>query len=130
MKINKVMFFTVALLASAWMSTPAAMAQKANLSGTWKAKTTSAQGTAEQTITFQQTGDTFTGEMTTSQGARQAIKDGKIKGDEIEFNVERMRPNGETSSVAYKGKLKGDEISGTFVGQTGRTVEWTAMREK
>ncbi|MBI2815570.1 MAG: hypothetical protein HYX72_01390 [Acidobacteria bacterium] len=106
-----------------------ALAQNADLSGTWRAKTTSAQGSAEQTITFKQTGNSFTGEMITSQGSKEVIKDGKVDGDQIEFTVERKRPTGETADVPYKGKINGDEVSGTFTGATGRSVEWTAKRE-
>jgi len=123
-RLNTAILGTLSLALATW-----ALAQNADLSGTWKAKTTSAQGSAEQTITFQQTGNSFTGEMITSQGAKEVIKDGKISGDEIEFTVERKRPTGETADVPYKGKIKGDEIAGTFTGATGRSVEWTAKRE-
>lgn len=113
------------LLLASW-----AVAQAVDITGTWKAQVQSPQGTPQQTITFQQTGNSFTGEMITSQGDKEAIKDGKVKGDEIEFLVERRRPSGETALVPYKGKVTGDEIKGTFVGASGRTLEWTAKREK
>jgi hypothetical protein len=124
MRIRTSILAAAFLICSGW-----AVAQNANLSGTWKARTTSAQGSAEQTINFAQKGNTFTGEMTTSQGAKETIKDGKINGDTIEFAVERKRPSGETADVAYKGKLNGNEITGTFTGATGRSVEWSATRE-
>jgi hypothetical protein len=124
MKSFKTVSFLVLLSTAAWSA-----AQNVNLNGTWKAQTTSAQGSAQQTITFQQTGDTFTGEMTTSAGAKEPIKDGKISGDEISFTVERTRPTGEKADVAYKGKITGDEIKGTFTGATGRAVEWSATRQ-
>jgi len=106
-----------------------AMAQKVDLSGTWKAKTTSARGTAEQTMSLKQKGNTFTGEMTTSQGTKEAIRDGTVNGDEIELGVERKQPDGKTAIVPYKGKVSGDEIKGTFTGASGREVEWSAKRE-
>jgi hypothetical protein len=56
------------------------LAQSIEISGAWTAKTTSALGTARQSLTFKQAGDRFTGEMITSQGKTEAIKDGKING--------------------------------------------------
>jgi hypothetical protein len=124
MKLKIFAIGAVALLMAGW-----AVAEDNPLSGTWTAKTVSARGSAEQTITFKQSGDSFTGVMITSQGDMEPIKDGKIKGDELEFNVERKQPSGETSKVAYKGKLNRDQITGTFVGATGRSVDWTAARK-
>jgi hypothetical protein len=105
-----------------------AVAQGVNLTGTWKTQTKSARGTSEQTMTLTQTGDNFTGEMVTAQGDKQPIKDGKVTGNDIEFNVERKQPTGETANVLYKGKITGDEITGTFKGASGADVEWTGKR--
>src|SRR5262245_11370509 len=88
------------------------VAQSADLSGTWRAKTISPRGTAEQTLTLKQSGTTFTGEMVNSQGVKEAVKDGKITGDAVEFSVERKQPSGETMMVPYKGTLKGNEMTG------------------
>jgi hypothetical protein len=126
---NKTRYLILAITALALFTTGSLFAASANISGNWKAKTVSAQGSAEQTITFNQNGDAFTGEMTTSQGTKESVKDGKVIGDDIEFNVERKRPNGEVSMVAYKGKVTGNQIAGTFVGATGRNIEWTATKE-
>jgi len=115
---------TVVLLSATW-----ALAQGVNLSGTWKAKTVSARGSSEQTVTFKQTGNTFTGEMTNSQGVKEAIVDGKVTGSDIEFNVERKQASGEVAKVAYKATVKGDEITGSFTGASGATVNWTATKE-
>ena len=125
MKFNRILFAVIITLVAGF-----ALAQDAKLNGTWNAKTVSPRGTAEQTITIKQTGKTFTGEMTTSQGAKETIKDGKINGDQIEFNVERKQPSGDTAMVPYKGTVKGDEITGTFTGASGRDVDWTATRSK
>ena len=123
MKTNRILFVIIATLVAGL-----ALAQEAKLNGTWNAKTVSPRGTAEQTITIKQTGKTFTGEMTTSQGTKEAIKDGKINGDQIEFSVERKQPSGDSAMVPYRGTVKGDEITGTFTGASGRDVEWTAKR--
>ena len=118
-----------AILTVVLLSATAALAQGVNLTGTWKAKTVSARGSSEQTITFKQTADTFTGDMTNSQGVKEAIVDGKVTGSDIEFNVERKQASGEVSKVAYKGTVKGNEITGTFTGASGATVNWTATKE-
>ena len=122
MKLNLIMITTVILTASG------ALAQGVNISGAWNAKTVSARGSAEQTITFLQSGDSFTGEMVNSAGVKEAITDGRITGKAIEFNVERKQASGEVSKVAYQGTVNGDEISGTFTGASGATVNWTAKK--
>ena len=124
MKLQRCAMSVFLLLMANW-----AMAQKVELTGTWKAEVNSPQGKSEQTITFKQAGNSLTGEMITSQGTKEAIKDGKVTGDEIEFAVERKRPTGETALVPYKGKVTGDQITGTFTGGSGRTLEWTAKRQ-
>jgi hypothetical protein len=121
---TRILMSTFALFVTTW-----AMAQGVNVSGAWKAKTVSPRGTAEQTLTLTQTGSTFTGEMVNSQGVKEAVKDGKITGDAVEFSVERKQASGETALVPYKGTIKGNEMSGTFTGATGATVNWTATKE-
>jgi len=125
MKLTKIAIYLSVLLMPSW-----AVAQAVDITGTWEAQVTSPQGKSEQTLTLKQAGDSFAGEMITSQGNKEAIKDGKVNGDEIEFSVERRRPSGEIAPVLYKGKVKGDEITGTFIGASGRTIEWTAKRGK
>lgn len=122
MKLNLILISTV-ILAATW-----ALAQGVDISGTWNGKTVSARGTAEQTITFTQSGDSFTGEMVNSAGVKEAITDGRISGNDIEFNVERKQASGDVSKVAYRGTVKGDEITGTFTGASGATVNWTATK--
>ena len=121
---HKSAIFIVVILAASW-----AIAQGVNLSGTWKAKTVSARGSSEQTITFTQTGDSFTGEMVNSAGVKESITDGKVSGNAIEFSVERKQASGDVGKVAYKGTVSGDEITGTFTGASGATVNWTAKKE-
>ena len=123
------MKFRVAIIASFILAATWALAQGVALTGTWKAKTVSARGTAEQTITFKQSGSTFTGEMVNSSGTKENIVDGKITGTDIEFNVERKAASGDVNKVAYKGKVNGDEITGTFTGASGASVNWTAKKD-
>jgi hypothetical protein len=61
-----------------------------------------------------------------------AITNGKIKGDEISFDVTRDR-GGNSFTTKYSGKVEGDTIKGksTFTGQNGEmTRDWEAKREE
>ena len=121
----KLAVITAVILSATW-----AIAQgSVNLTGTWKAKTVSARGSSEQTMALNQTGTTFTGEMTNAQGVKETIKDGKISGNDITFNISRKQASGDMADVAYKGTVKGDEITGTFTGASGATVNWTASKQ-
>ena len=105
---------------------PGSSVQTIDISGTWNAQTTSVLGTARQSITFKQASDRFTGQMITSEGKRELITDGKITGDQVQFNVMRQRADGQTVLVLYRGKITGKQMAGTFVGWSGRTVNWIA----
>jgi hypothetical protein len=120
----KLAMTTAVVLSATW-----ALAQGVNLTGTWKAKTVSARGSSEQTMELKQTGNTFTGEMTNAQGVKEAIKDGKVSGSDISFNISRKQASGDMADVAYKGTVKGNEITGTFTGASGATVNWTATKQ-
>ena len=120
----------LAILTAVVFSATWAFAQKVDLTGTWKAKTVSARGSSEQTMELKQSGDTFTGEMTNAQGVKETIKDGKVSGSDITFNVSRKQASGDMADVAYKGTVKGNEITGTFTGASGATVNWTATKQE
>ncbi|HEV8132916.1 MAG TPA: hypothetical protein VGQ81_16835 [Acidobacteriota bacterium] len=100
-----------------------------NVTGRWKSSTKTPRGAVEQALVFKQEVNKLTGYMFSPRGQKEQIKDGKVNGDEIEFTVERRQPGGDSGIVSYKGKVKGDEIKGTFVGPGGHTIEWTAKRE-
>ena len=123
----KLAILTAVVFTATWMAM-GALAQDVNLTGTWKAKTVSARGSSEQTMELKQSGNTFTGEMTNAQGVKETIKDGKVTGSDITFNISRKQASGDMADVAYKGTVKGDEITGTFTGASGATVNWTATK--
>jgi hypothetical protein len=61
-----------------------------------------------------------------------AISDGKVKGDEIAFNVVREW-NGNKMTIKYSGKVSADAIKGkTESERNGQTNsrDWEAKREK
>jgi hypothetical protein len=92
-----VSFALLALLTSAWA---------ADVTGKW---TLQAQG-ADITLSFKVDGTTLTGTLDNSQMPGPVeIKDGKVNGDDISFNI--VRKMGETEmKIAWKGKISGDEI--------------------
>jgi hypothetical protein len=84
----------------------AATVWAANVAGKWTAQ---AQG-SDITLIFKVDGTTLTGTLENSQmpGAID-IKDGKIDGDDISFNVVR-KINDADMKIVWKGKVAGDEI--------------------
>lgn len=117
----------VTVLAMLVLGTVAAWA--ADATGTWKSTMETPRGTMERTFVLKQDGDKLTGKIVTQQGERE-IKDGKVKGDSIEFSIEQPgRDGGPARTTTYKGKLDGDTIKGS-VGMGERNMDWTATRQK
>src|SRR5438477_46877 len=81
-------------------------------SGKWVAQVAGRDGqTHEQTINLKEEGEKLTGTVSGRQGDV-AISEGRVKGDEVSFNV-TMSFQGREMRMAYKGKLTGDEIKFT-----------------
>jgi hypothetical protein len=99
---------TLTLIASL-LAVFAICALAADVTGTWKGSMETPQGTRETTLNLKADGNTLTGTITGRQGEIQ-IQDGKVKGDNISFNVVRNF-NGNEFKMEYKGKLKGDELN-------------------
>ena len=124
MKFGKVVLPVFAVLVLAPM-----VAYAADLTGSWKSSMETPNGTFERTFVLKQDGDKLTGKIVTQRGETE-IKDGKVKGDEFEFTVEQPgRGGGPARTVAYKGKVSGDTLKGTFNTPQGDR-EWTATKQK
>lgn len=84
----------------------AGMASAAGIDGTWVGTV----GQSEITFDFKANGEKLTGTLdnAAAPGATE-IRDGKVKGEEISFNVVRTLNNAETT-VPWTGKLVGDEL--------------------
>ena len=80
----------------------------ADVTGTWKGSMETPQGARDVTITLKADGNVLTGTISGRQGDA-PIQDGKIKGDNISFNLVR-KFNDQEFKMEYKGKLKGDEL--------------------
>ena len=106
------------------------VAQAADVTGTWVAQVPGRGGeTRETTFNFKVDGEHLTGTMSGRQGDV-ALSDGKIKGDELSFNV-AMSFQGNDVKFAYKGKASGDEIQFTRQREgSDRSQEFTAKRVK
>lgn len=84
----------------------AGIASAAGVDGTWFGTV----GQSEITFDFKTNGEKLTGTLdnAAAPGATE-IRDGKVKGEEISFNVVRTLNNAETT-VPWTGKLVGDEL--------------------
>lgn len=90
-----------------------ATAFAADVSGKWKAQYQSPDGQQrESTFTFQVSGETLTGVVSSPVLGDAKIEDGKVSGDTLTFSVTREF-NGEKFKLRYDGKAAGDEIKFT-----------------
>ena len=124
MQFGRPVVGAVILLAAGWT-----VARTADVTGAWKARVKNPRGSFERTFVFKQEGNKLTGHIVSPHGVKEEIRSGRVENDEIEFTVVRRQPGGDSFVVPYKGKVKGDEIKGTFVGPAKRTIEWTARRQ-
>jgi hypothetical protein len=92
--------------------TKTARAADAKATGTWKWERTNQNGDKiEVTLKLKQEGDKLTGTITGRNNTETDIKDGKLKGDEVTFTVEREF-NGNKIVQKYTAKIDGDTIKG------------------
>ena len=123
------------LLALLCMTSSLQAADKPNLAGKWTWTTTGRNGNeVKNTLTLKVDGDKITGTINGPNNSEIEIKDAKLKGDELTFNVVRER-NGNEFKTSYTGKVEGDTITGKIKrpgrnGGEGRSTDWKATREK
>lgn len=100
----------------------------ADVAGNWKATAEGPNGAMQRTFAFKVDGEKLTGETISSFAGKSEIRDGKIKGDDLSFQI-TVKIQGNEMDVAYKGKVVGkDEIKFT-AGAGGNTIEWLAKRQ-
>lgn len=102
-----------------------------DVTGSWKSKVETQRGTMERTFVLKQDGDKLTGKIVNPRGEVE-IKDGTVKGDEIEFKAEQRMggPDGAVVTVLYKAKVTGDKLEGTMQSGDRPAREFTATKEK
>src|SRR5262245_10054594 len=111
--------------------------KKADPTGTWTWSTPGRDGgeARKSTLKLKAEGDKVTGAVSTAardgQAREIAITNGKLKGNEISFDVTR-EANGNKFTAKYSGKISGDTITGKVEterdGNT-RSRDWEAKRE-
>jgi len=111
--------------------TASAEEKKIDPTGTWKSSYTNQDGQVrESTIKLKVEGDKLTGTVS-GRNNDTAIEQGKIKGDEISFQVTREF-GGNKVVIKYTGKVSGDTIKGKSESQRDgqpQTRDWVAKKE-
>ena len=118
-------------LALGFTATAQAQDKKPEITGTWKSSFTNQDGQVrETTIKLKADGEKLTGTVSGRQNDT-AIEEGKIKGEEISFQVTREFNNNKVVTK-YTGKVAGDTIKGksesTRDGQP-QSRDWVAKKE-
>jgi hypothetical protein len=125
-----------AILALGFIGEAQAQDKKADAAGTWSWVVKGRQGGTDRKITakFKVDGDKVTGTITApgrnGETRDTEIQDGKLKGDELSFNVTREM-NGNKMVTKYTGKISGDTIKGKMeFERNGEPVnrDWEAKR--
>jgi hypothetical protein len=120
-----------ACLALALAFTAHAEDKKVDLTGTWKSSFTNQNDQVRETVfKLKAEGEKLTGTIS-GRNNDTAIEEGKIKGEEISFQVTREF-NGNKMVIKYTGKVSGDTIKGkSEVERDGqiRSRDWVAKRE-
>jgi hypothetical protein len=111
--------------------TASAQDKKPDLNGTWKSSSTNQNGQVrETTFKLKVEGEKVTGTVS-GRNNDTAIEEGKIKGDEVSFQVTREF-QGNKVVTKYTGKISGDTITGKSESQRDgqpQTRDWVAKRE-
>ncbi len=104
----------------------------ANASGTWKLRIQDIPGSNELTLKFDQEFQQVTGKAIDGNSSIPVyIKDGKIKGNMLQFTIDRKR-RGSTESMHFEGFVQGNIMQGTLEieGSPGKKkIKWKAMRD-
>ena len=105
----------------------AAAAFAADASGKWTYEQQGRNGAMTVTLTLKADGGTLTGSVDSGRGGPADIKNGKVDGNNISFEVTREF-NGNTFTSKYSGTISGDEIKMTVDNGRGQPREVTAKR--
>lgn len=130
-KTSKTILQFIVCLALTFALNASAEDKKIDLNGTWKSSFTNQDGQVrESTFTLKAEGEKVTGTIS-GRNNDTAIEEGKIKGDEVSFQVTREF-NGNKMVIKYTGKVSGDTITGKSESQRDgqpRSRDWVAKRE-
>ncbi len=107
--------------------------QKRDLTGKWNSVFKRQDGTPmETTLQLKQSGEKLTGTQSFNENESE-IRDGKVQGDEVSFQIVRQRDD-RTVTSKYKGKIQPNgsikgEIESDWTGEV-RKLEWEAQKAK
>ena len=81
----------------------------ADVDGKWAGSIDTPNGAAQVAFTFKADGTSLTGSTTTPDGSETAIKNGKVDGNKISFDVD-LNFGGNALTVSYTGVVASDQI--------------------
>lgn len=114
----------LAILAAA----AATLAFADDVTGKWTGEINTPNGSMQLTMTFKADGELLSGTVGTQMG-EMAIKEGKIKGDEVSW-VTVFERDGSSTRILNKAKVAGSEmkVTTTVEGREDRSFEYTAKK--
>lgn len=128
MKKAYVMALMMSILAiPALAATPAA----ADLAGTWTGQLTDPMGNRHDlTLQLEVHGGAISGTLTGGPptGAEAPITDVKLRGSQLSFDVSTQGPQGSTITIAYRGTITGNRITGTQESPMG-SLPWAVTKK-
>ncbi len=103
----------------------------ADVTGKWTFEQQGRNGAQTVTMMLKSEGSNLTGTVDAGRGGPQEIKDGKIDGDNVSFNVVREF-NGNTMTTKYAGTVSGSEMKLTVErpGRDGNTMKTEVTAKK
>jgi len=122
--MKKVLLISCFALSLTLIFGTAAMAQK-SVAGEWDAVFNTPGGPQPLKFIFKVDGEKLTGTAKRSRG--DVALAGTVKGDDIAFSYS-VDYNGNSVTLYFTGKVKGDAISGTVSFNESASDEWTAKR--
>jgi hypothetical protein len=96
-----------------------------SIDGKWNLVVKSPMGDQKSVVTFKEEGSTLTG-TAEAQGNSQPIKDGKIDGANISWNVSITTPFPMT--LEFSGTWSGDSMSGKVKAGSFGSFDWSGVR--
>ena len=122
--MKKVLFISCFALSLTLIFGTAARAQK-SVAGEWDAVFNTPGGPQPLKLIFKVDGEKLTGTAKRSRG--DVALAGTVKGDDIAFSYS-VDYNGNSVTLYFTGKVKGDAISGTVSFNESASDEWSAKR--
>jgi hypothetical protein len=125
MKRNTIVFLAICMFVASFAGI--ALAQNANVAGTWTISNQGRGGVVMSTLTITGDGAALKGTLKGANGMELPLDTITVTGNAIDFVVTRQGRGGNPVMVEYKGTVDGSNMKGTFK-QGDNDVEWTATK--